>query len=85
MRRHRKTTKGHNWPCSGPKEGPQKVARDESLSLSGPEMEAVKRIAKREGTSDEEAATKLVQSALERRVRKRTGKAQARVHQIKRK
>jgi hypothetical protein len=59
------------------------VSRDESLSLSGPEMEAVKRIAKREGISEEEAATKLVQSALARRVRRRTGKAPAKVYSIK--
>lgn len=58
---------------------------DENLSLSGPEMEQVMRIAKRDGITEEEAATKLVQSALARRVRKRTGKGPARVYGLKRK
>lgn len=56
---------------------------DENLSLSGPEMEAVKRIAAREGISVEEAATKLVQSGLARRVRRRTGKGPAKQYQFK--
>lgn len=59
------------------------MSRDESLSLTGPEMDAVRRIAKREGITEEEAATKLVQSALARRVRRRTGKAPAKVYGIK--
>lgn len=59
------------------------MPRDEPLSLSGPEMEQVRRIARRDGISEEEAATKLVQSALARRVRKRTGKAPARVYGFK--
>lgn len=48
-------------------------------------METIKRIAKREGISEEEAATKLVQSALARRVRRRTGKSPARVYGMRRK
>lgn len=77
--------KGLNWPCSGPEEGPQKVSRDESLSLSKEEMEQVRRIARRDGISEGEAATKLIQSALARRVRKRTGKGPAKVYPVGRK
>jgi len=61
------------------------VSRDESVSLGKDEMEAVRRIAKREGISEEEAATRLVQSALARRVRRRTGKAPAKVYGMRRK
>lgn len=61
------------------------MPRDESIPLTGPELEAVKRIAKRENISVEEAATRLVQSSLERRVRKRTGRAPARIYGLRRK
>lgn len=60
------------------------MPRDESLSLSAKELEAVKRIAKRDDISLEEAATKLVQGALERRVRRRTGKPRARIYGLRR-
>lgn len=53
------------------------------LPLSPDEAAQVKRIAKRDGISDEEAATMLVQAALARRVRKRTGKAPARVYAMR--
>lgn len=43
------------------------------------ERDVVKKIAERDGISEDEAATKLVKAALERRVRKRTGKGPARV------
>lgn len=59
------------------------MPRDEALTLSDKEMEPVRRIARRDGISEEQAATKLVQSALERRVRKRTGKAPAKQYQLK--
>ena len=55
---------------------------EESLPLTKSEREVVKRIADRDGISEDEAATKLVKAALERRVRRRTGKGQARVFQI---
>lgn len=61
------------------------MPRDEHLPLTGPELEAVKRIAKRENISEEEAATRLVQSALARRVRRHTGKAPARIYGLRRK
>ena len=60
------------------------MSRDESLQLSGHEMEQVRRIAKRDGITEEEAATSLVQAALARRVRKRTGKGPAKVYGLKR-
>jgi len=57
---------------------------EEKLPLSEREMQEVRRIAKRDGRSEEEVATELVQSALARRVRKRTGKGPARIYSIKR-
>lgn len=59
------------------------MPRDEALQLSAAEMEQVRRIAKRDGITEEEAATKLVQSALARRVRKRTGRGPAKQYQFK--
>ncbi len=56
----------------------------EKLSLTGKELEQVRRIAKRDGRDEDEVATELVQAALARRVRKRTGKGPARIYAIKR-
>jgi hypothetical protein len=53
------------------------------LPLTKAEHEVVKRIAQRDGISEDEAATLLVKGALERRVRKRTGKGPARVFKIR--
>lgn len=50
--------------------------------LTDAEMELVRRIARRDGITEDEAATNLIQSALARRVRKRTGKAPAKVYEI---
>ena len=52
--------------------------------LSKVEREIVKRIAERDGTTEDEAASKLVSAALARRVKKKTGKTPARVYSIKR-
>lgn len=52
--------------------------------MSDKEIELVKQIAKREGITEDEAATQLVQKEIARRVRKRTGKTPARVYSIKR-
>ena len=57
----------------------------EVTSLSRTEREVLSRIAKRDGITEDEAATNLVKAALARMVRKRTGKGPARVYQIKRK
>lgn len=52
-------------------------------NLTQRERELVKRIAVRDGVSEDEAATRLVKAALERRVRRRTGKGPARVYGMK--
>jgi cytidylate kinase len=61
-----------------PIEGP------ESVPLSAKERELVKRIAERDGISEDEAATRLAKAALERRVRKRTRYGPAKVFEMKR-
>ena len=53
------------------------------LPLSDKEMAMVKKIAEQEGRDQEEIATELVQQALARRVRKRTGKGPAKVYSIR--
>lgn len=55
------------------------------LPLSDKEMGLIKRLAQQEGRSEEEIATELVQAALARRVRRRTGKGPARVYSLPRK
>jgi hypothetical protein len=55
----------------------------DQVPLNSKERDMVRRIAERDGVSEEEAATRLVQTALARRVRKRTGKAPARVYSIR--
>jgi hypothetical protein len=50
------------------------------LDLSDKEMETVRQIAAREGISVDEAATKLVQKEIARRVKKKTGKSPAKVY-----
>lgn len=57
---------------------------DEQTALSKKEREILSRIAKRDGITEDEAATNLVKAALERMVRKRTGKGPAKVYGIKR-
>ncbi len=55
------------------------------LVLSKREAQLAEDIAKREGITVEEAATKLVQSAIARRMKKRTGHGPAKVYGIRRK
>jgi predicted transcriptional regulator len=57
----------------------------DNTALSKKELEMVERIAKRDGISVDEAATNLGKAALARRVRKRTGKAPAKVYDMRRK
>lgn len=59
------------------------MAPEKELPLSEAEMKVVRAIAKRDGVTNDEAATKLVQASLARRVRKRTGKGPAKVYGIK--
>ena len=55
------------------------------LDLSDKEIELVRQIARREGISEDEAATQLVQKEIARRVKKRTGKNPAKVYRMRRK
>ena len=57
----------------------------EVTSLSKTEREVLSRIAKRDGITEDEAATNLVKAALARMVRQKTGKGPARVYSIKKK
>lgn len=50
-------------------------------ALSPSERALVKRVADRDGISEDEAATNLVKTALARRVKKKTGKNPARVYE----
>jgi hypothetical protein len=54
--------------------------RREPLDLSDKEIDLVRQIAKREGITEDEAATQLVQKEIARRVRRKTGKGPARVY-----
>lgn len=56
-----------------------------TANLSEKEMELVRQVAKRDGITEDEAATNLARSALARRVKKRTGKTPARVYGFRRK
>jgi hypothetical protein len=55
------------------------------LDLSDKEIELVRQIARREGITEDEAATQLVQKEIARRVKKRTGKNPAKVYRLKKK
>jgi hypothetical protein len=55
------------------------------LDLSDKEIELVRQIAKREGITEDEAATQLVQKEIARRVKKRTGKNPAKVYSFRKK
>lgn len=55
----------------------------ETTNLTAKERELLKRIAERDGVDEDEAATRLVKTALARRVKKRTGKNPARVYQMR--
>lgn len=52
-------------------------------NLTKDELAVVQKIADRDGVSLDEAATRLTKQALARRVKKRTGKAPARVYPMK--
>lgn len=58
---------------------------DSKTAFSGKELAVLEQIAKRDGITVEEAATNLGKAALARRVKKRTGKAPARVYDMRRK
>lgn len=54
-------------------------------TLTKAERDMVQRIADRDGVTLDEAATRLAKEALARRVKKRTGKAPAKLYDIRRK
>ena len=56
-----------------------------SVPLSDEEMARVKKIAKRDGVTEDEAATRLFSEGLARRVKKRTGRAPAKVYTMRKK
>ena len=55
-----------------------------AVPLTEREREVIKRIAERDGISEDEAASNLVSAALARRVRKKTGKGPAKVYGLRR-
>lgn len=61
-----------------PERGPEVTA------LSRNERLVLKAIAERDGITEDEAATNLVKAALERMVRKRTGRGPAKVYSMTR-
>lgn len=59
-------------------------AGPEQTALTKAEREMVKKIAERDGVTEDEAASRLVSAAIARRVKKRTGKVPAKVYGFKR-
>lgn len=59
------------------------MAPDATTALTQEEIELVRTIARRDGITEDEAATRLFSAALARRVRRRTGKAPARVYSMR--
>lgn len=57
---------------------------DWETQLSKPELAALKAIADRDGVSIDSAASRLASEWLARKVKRRTGKAPARVYEIPR-
>jgi hypothetical protein len=57
--------------------------RDNQLSLSEEEAELAREVARRKGITESEAASLILKGGIERRVRKRTGKAKAKVYGIR--
>jgi hypothetical protein len=57
---------------------------DEKTTLSEREMDLVRRVADQWGMSVEEAADRLRREGLEQRVRRKTGRAPAKVYDINR-
>lgn len=57
----------------------------EVAALTSKELDLIRRIAQRDGISEDEAATNLAKAGLARRVRKKTGKPQARIYDLRKK
>lgn len=61
------------------------MSDEDRTTLTKAERALLKRIADRDGVTEDEAATRLVKEAIARRVKKRTGKAPAKVYTMRRK
>jgi hypothetical protein len=61
------------------------VPDDDRTTLTNVERALVKRIADRDGVTEDEAASRLVKEAIARRVKKRSGKPQAKVYDMRHK
>lgn len=57
----------------------------EEVRLTRAEREMVRVLAEREGISEDEAASRLVKQAIERRVKKKTGRGLSRIYTLPRK
>lgn len=57
--------------------------KPEVAAFTAKELELIKRVAQRDGISEDEAATNLGKAALARRTRKRTGKAPAKIYSMR--
>ena len=61
------------------------MTKSEHLQLSDKEMALVKEHAKREGITEDEAASQLISHEIQRRMKRKTGKNPAKVYSIRRK
>jgi hypothetical protein len=59
------------------------VTKETALALTESELALVRKIAARDGMTEDQAATQLMQSGLARRVRKKTGNRPARVYSMR--
>lgn len=59
------------------------MAQAFALTLTEKEADLVRQVAKQYGITEDEAATRLMQTGLVQRVRSRTGKGPARVYPMK--
>lgn len=57
---------------------------EEKIPVSEAERQLVKKIADRDGVSEDEAASKLFSRALARKVKKKTGRPPAKLYSIRR-
>lgn len=55
----------------------------ESVPFTAKELELIRRIAQRDGITEDQAATNLGKAGLARRVKKRTGKAPAKIFRLR--
>lgn len=61
------------------------MTEEDRTALTKAEMALIERIARRDGVTVDEAATNLAKAGLARRVKKKSGKAPAKVYTMRRK